>query len=75
MLIVSGGRKTRWREKDDNQMRRATLVVADPKGVAQAQQHGDLWEPVQKGSGAAKTYTTRLQGMDRSRIGSLIAYG
>ncbi|MBI3043163.1 MAG: ornithine cyclodeaminase family protein [Betaproteobacteria bacterium] len=47
--IVSGDDKCRRRELDDDTMRRAALVVAHSTEAAQAQKHGDLWEPVQAG--------------------------
>lgn len=47
--IVSGDSTSRRRELDDETMRRAAVVVAHSREAAQAQKHGDLWEPVQAG--------------------------
>jgi ornithine cyclodeaminase/alanine dehydrogenase-like protein (mu-crystallin family) len=47
--IVSGDDKARRREIDDETVRRAALVIAHSKQAALAQQHGDLWDPVQAG--------------------------
>ena len=48
-LVKAGTRPTRRREIDDRTAERAEMIVTNLRESLMLEQHGDLWEPIEKG--------------------------